>query len=350
MPFSRPSLSDIFNRIRAGILSRLTNEQLRRSDAEVYGKVMAGASHELHGHLQYIASQVIYDTAEAEILDRWASIWLKTKRLQTVPAAGPLLITGINGSVIPEGTVFVRNDGVEYQTNSDVTIASGSATATVTALTAGQIGNALENTELNLSNPITGVVSNALVADGGLVGGTDQEDDSSLRARLRARIQQPPHGGADYDYINWALEVPGVTRAWVYPNELGLGTVTLRFVRDNDLPTIIPDSSEVETVQEYIDLLRPVTAALTVVAPTPVELDFNIALTPNTEVVKAAVEAELRDLLRREAEPNGTILISRIREAISIAAGEQNYVMTDPVADVTHDVNEIAVMGTITWS
>jgi uncharacterized phage protein gp47/JayE len=121
-------------------------------------------------------------------------------------------------------------------------------------------------------------------------------------------------------------------------------------VRDDDAPSIIPDAGEVEAVQEYIDALRPVTAALTVVAPDPVELDFNIAVTPNTQAVKDAVQAELLDLLRREAEPNGTILISRIREAISIAAGEENYSMSAPTADVTHTVNEIAVMGTITWS
>lgn len=182
-----------------------------------------------------------------------------------------------------------------------------------------------------------------------LTGGTDQEDDASLRARLRARIQQPPHGGALYDYVNWALEVPGVTRAWAYASELGLGTVTLRFVRDDDTPSIIPDAGEVDAVQDYVDFRRPVTAALTVVAPEPVELDFTIEVFPDTAEVKASVEAELVDLLRREAIPAGTILISRIREAISIAAGEENYVMSSPSADITHTINQIAVMGEITW-
>ncbi|HEU4708293.1 MAG TPA: baseplate J/gp47 family protein, partial [Methylophilaceae bacterium] len=209
-------------------------------------------------------------------------------------------------------------------------------------------GNEDAGSTLSLSSPITGLNSDATVGVDGLSGGTDQEDDASLRARLISRIQQPPHGGAKFDYETWAKEVAGVTRAWVYPNELGLGTVVVRFVRDDDA-SIIPDAGEVTTVQDYIDARRPVTADVTVVAPTAVPLDFTIELTPNTSTVKAAVQAELEDLLKREAEPGGTILLSHIREAISIAAGEENYTMSSPSADVTHSTGEIATMGTITW-
>ena len=349
MPFSRPSLSDLIGRIRSGILSRLTNEQLRRSDAEVYGKVLAGASHELHGHLQFIAQQIIYDTAESEYLDRWASIWLTTPRIPAAAAAGQVAFTGTNGIVIPAGTVLVRNDGAEYETDAEVTIASGTATADITALVAGVNGNEETGSTFTLSTPITGVNSDATVGEDGITGGADEEDDASLRARLIARIQQPPHGGASHDYEAWALEVAGVTRAWVYPNELGLGTVTVRFVREDD-DSIIPDAAEVEAVQEYIDARRPVTADVTVVAPIAVALDFNIALAPNTTAVREAVEEELTDLLRREAEPGGTVLLSHIREAISIALGETDYTMSAPSADITHSTGEIAVMGTITWS
>lgn len=163
MPFSRPSLSDIFARIRAGILSRLTNEQMRRSDAEVYGRVVAGTSHELHGHLQFIQQQVIYDTAEAEFLDRWASIWLTQTRLPAVAATGSITFTGTNGSVIPSGTALVRNDGTEYETTAEGTISSGTALVAVSALVAGQGGNALSGSVLSLSSPITGVNSDATV-------------------------------------------------------------------------------------------------------------------------------------------------------------------------------------------
>jgi uncharacterized phage protein gp47/JayE len=83
-------------------------------------------------------------------------------------------------------------------------------------------------------NTIPNVQSVVVVDANKLVNGSDIESIPDLRARLLERIQNPPSGGAAEDYVAWALEVPGVTRAWVYPKEMGAGTVTVRFVRDND--------------------------------------------------------------------------------------------------------------------
>ena len=66
-----------------------------------------------------------------------------------------------------------------------------------------------------------------------LDGGTDEETDEELRARVLRRIRQPPMGGDAYDYVAWALAVPGVTRAWCSPLEMGIGTVTVRFMMDD---------------------------------------------------------------------------------------------------------------------
>ena len=349
MPFSRPTLQELINRTSADAVARLGLEELlRRDDMQVLARVLAGASHNLHGHVAWLAEQVIIDTAEAEYLARWANIW-GVDRKPAAAAAGNVTLTGNNGVVIPAGTSLVRSDGVEYTTDAEATIASGTATAAVTAVVAGAAGNALAGVAVNLTTAIAGLASQATVAAGGLVGGAYIETDAALRARLLARIQAPPHGGAKADYVTWALEVPGVTRAWVYPGELGLGTITVRFVRDDDA-SIIPDAAEVQAVQDYIDARRPVTADVTVVAPIAVPLNLTIALTPNTSTVQAAVQAEIADLLRREAEPGGTILISHIREAISLAAGETNHVLTVPAADVAHTTGQIAMMGAITWA
>lgn len=349
MAFTRPDLPTLIERAEADIETRLpgADARLRRSNLNVLARVHSGAIHGLYGYLEWMARQVIPDTAEGAILERHATIW-GVERKPAAPATGLISVTGVNGAVIPVGSTLVRSDGARYTTDAEATIASGSATLAVTAVDTGQTGNASASSTLSFDMPVVGVSATATVGAGGLTSGADIEADEDLRTRLLARIQAPPHGGARHDYIAWALEVPGVTRAWVYPEELGAGTVTVRFVRDDDA-SLIPDAGEVAAVQVYIDELRPVTADVTVVAPVAVALDFSIELTPDTAAVRAAVEAELRDLLLRESEPGATILLSHIREAISLAAGEHNHVLTVPAADLTHTVGQMATFGAVTW-
>jgi len=356
MPFSRPTLAQINEQIGADIESRLpgADSQLRRSFLNVLARTMAGALHGLYGFVAFIFNQVFPDTAEAEFLERWAGIW-GIGRKPAWPAAGNVTFSGTSGAVIPAGTVLLRGDAAEFVTTAEATIVGGVATAAAAASEPGESGNSVAGVALNLASPIAGVQSAAVVAAGGMVGGTDAEADSSLRARLLDRIQEPPHGGSRKDYLDWAKQknVHGidVTRAWVYPLELGEGTLTIRFMMDDAYADGIPQPEDVAALQVYIDDVRPVTADPTVVAPVAVPIDFEISgLDPATPTVKAAIEAELRDLIRREAVPGGTILLSHIREAISIAAGEADHVLVSPAADVVSATGEISTFGAITWS
>ena len=349
MPFTRPTLPQLIERNITDLESRLpgTDARLRRSNLNVLARMMAGAVHGLYGAMDFIALQVFPDTAEAEYLDRWASIWGITRKA-AAKAQGPITLTGLTGSIVPAGTVLTRSDSAEFTVDANTTLVAGTATAQVTASVAGAAGNTAAASALSFVSPVAGVNTAAVVAAGALVNGSDMETDDGLRDRLVARIQDAPHGGADFDYVNWAKEVAGVTRAWVYPQELGAGTVTVRFVRDDDASPI-PDGAEVAAVQSYINARRPVTAVVTVAAPTAVALNFTIGVTPNTAAVKTTVEAELRDLIRREAVPGGTLLLSHIREAISLAAGETNYTMTAPTADVVLTLGQLTTFGAITW-
>lgn len=346
MPFSRPTLTQINEQIGSDIESRLpgADSQLRRSFLSVIGRALAGALHGIYGFGDYVSRQVFPDSAETEILDRWGGVW-GIARKPAWPASGNVDFTGTNGVVIPEGTVLQRGDEAEFETTAEATIAGGTATAGVVASEAGEAGNADVGTTLSLVSPIAGLQSTAAVAAGGLVLGSDEETDESLRARIIARIQQPPHGGADFDYLGWALDKEShgldVTRAWVFPQELGLGTVTVRFMMDDAYDDGIPLAADVTALQAFVDSVRPVTADVTVAAPVAAALDFEISgLDPATQAVKDAIVAELQDLIRREAEPGGTILISHIREAISIAAGEVDHVLVSPAADVVFDVEK----------
>lgn len=349
MTFARPTLPDLINRTRDDVVSRLPgHEVLRRSDAEVYARVLAGAAHGLYGYLDWLSRQVIYDTADDEYLERWASIW-GINRKPASKATGSVTLTGNAGAVVPAGTVLVAFDGVLYETTALVSpVVAGSIAAAVQAVDAGAAGNRLTGQTFTLQSPVAGINATALA--GAMTGGADIESYDALRGRLLQRIKNPPHGGSKSDYEMWALQVPGVTRAFVTPLESGAGTVTVRFMMDNNYPDGIPLPGDVATVAAHIDPLRPVTAVMTVLAPIAAPMNFTIAaLNPNTLAVRAAVTAELTALLKREAVPGGTILISHIREAISVAGGEFDHSLSSPAGNVPNPPGVISTMGTVSF-
>ena len=351
MPFNRPSMPDLVERIASDFESRLpgTDARLRRSNVGVIARVMAACAHGLYGFLNWIARQVIIDTAEAEVLERWAAVW-GISRGSAVPATGYVRFLGSGTNiVIPKGTVLQRADGAGFRTTADVVLTAGTATAPITAATPGSEGNTAAGTRLVLAAQILGVSADVTVESDGLTGGTDTETDGSLLDRLLFRIRKPPQGGARHDYEAWAREVPGVTRVWVYPSWLGEGTVGVFFVRDGD-EDLVPDPAEVAAVAAHIERKRPVTAEVFVQAPLPLPVNITLRVTPDTAEVRAAVEAELRDVFRREAKPGGTLLRSHLTEAISLASGEFDHALVEPAADVQAQPGEIPVIGGITWT
>lgn len=354
MPYSRSTINEIINRIEANIESRMpgSDAKLRNSIINAIVKSVAAEAHGLYGNLDYLSKQLHPYTATDEYLDFHAN-WWKIYRNAAVGSIGNVDFIGTDGVVIPAGTTLQRSDATEFKTDVDVTIVAGIATVAVTAVVAGQGGNTAAASTLTLSSPITGVTSEATVDANGLTGGTDIETDDALRDRLRERIQRTPQGGAEVDYHKWAKEISGVTRTWVFPQWLGVGTVGVFFVRDDDASSI-PDASEVTTVQDYIDSVRPVTADVTLIAPTEAAQAMTIQLSPNDADTQTSVEASLKDMLRREANVedgtgSGEILLSHIREAISIATGEDDHVLVSPVADITPNTGELVTLGAITW-
>jgi uncharacterized phage protein gp47/JayE len=354
VPFVRPTLAELIDRVRSDLRGRLeiSSTILRRAMADVLGTVWGGAVHLLYGYLDWLSRQLFADTAEREALIEKAAMY----GIVPVPAAfatGDVTATGTDGSSIPAETILRLDAATAYRVTTGQVIASGTATLPVAAVLAGIAANIPAGTSVSFESPIPGVNAVATVATGGIAGGVDEEGTEEVRDRLLLRLREPPEGGADQDYEAWALAVAGVTRAWVYPVELGLGTVVVRFVRDLEVP-IIPDAGEVAAVQAALDAQRPITAAVTAAAPTSLAVAFTIHVVPDNADTRAAVTAELADLMTRVAEPGdgagrGTVLLSAIRTAIGIAEGVTDYAVTVPAADVVPALGQLAIVGTITW-
>ena len=349
MPLERPTLTQLVERVEGDVASRLgLGALLEHSNLKVHALVMAGAAHALHGHLAYIADQVIWDSAEAEFLERWGSIFGEP-RVAAAYAQGSVTMTGADATTVPSGTLVQRADGVEFATDADVTVAAGTATVAVTALEAGNAGNTPAATIMGFTSPIAGMDDPVTVDSGAIIGGGDAETDEDYRNRFVGNRQSALNGGSTADYIRWTLEVPDVTRAFCLPGYLGAGKVGVTFMVDN-LDEPIPTAEKVQEVADYLDVVRPVTVkGLLVFAPFEVELDLTIQLLPNDGTTQAAVTAALKDLLERDAEPGGTLLHSRIGEAISTAAGEEDHNLVAPTDNVTVQAGELLTLGTITF-
>lgn len=349
MAFVRPTLPELVTRIQQDYQSRLelTGAVLRRSMVRVMARVQAGAVHMLHGHIEYLGRQLFPDRSEDEFLVRQASLYGYAPEPAKY-ASGAVEVEGDDGSVIPVGTRLLRTDGVVYESNSEVMVTGGTASLDVVAVEAGGAGNADVGVVLAFESPISGVSATATVGVLGLVGGADAERVEGLRARLLARLRNVPQGGAEGDYAVWALEVPGVTRAWVYPREQGAGTVVVRFLRDGD-PDPIPDSAAVDAVQTHVDERRPVTAAAVVIAPIAKMWNPELSVTPDTSTTRSAVVAQIKDLFLRAGAPGKTLPVSSIWTAIGTAEGVVSYFPHFPDEDLAHGTGEYPVLGTVTF-
>lgn len=354
MAFARPSLAELITRIGGDLRGRLSigGPLLRRAMVDVLSAVWAGGVHTLYGFLDWLSLQLFADTSDDEQLLRQAALYGITPTPATF-ATGNVTCTGTTGEVFADA-ILKLDSATSYIVTTGGTISGGTCTIIVKAVLAGTAANIPEGTTLAFESPIPGVNALATVGSGDIAGGNDQGTVDEVRARLLLRLQEPPEGGADQDYEAWMLAVAGVTRAWVYANELGLGTVVGRFVRDNDV-SIFPDAGEVTAVQDYVDSQRPVTAEFTAAAPTSLAVAFTIHVVPDNADTRAAVTAELDDLMFREGEPGdgvsrGTILLSAIRTAIGVAEGVTDYTLTVPSANVVPSAGQLPTRGTITWA
>jgi uncharacterized phage protein gp47/JayE len=348
MPFTRPTLTELITRTQQDFETRLglVGKVVRNTFVWVFARVYAGLAHGLYGFVAWAADQIFPDTAEDQNLVRWATLYGLT-RTPAAFAEGEVTVEGTEGETIDAGTIMVRADGIEFEVLTEETITGGEAVLTVRAQETGDDGNTELGVALSFQTPIDNVDTSGLVTSE-ITGGADEEDIEDLRERLLARMAAPIQGGAAADYEQWAKEVSGVTRAWVKPLYLGEGTVAVFFVRDDD-DDIFPSEAEVDDVSAYIDPRRPVTAHHYVYAPTADFVDFTITVAPDTQSVKEAVTGELEDLFLRDGEPGGTIYLSRMNEAISLAQGEFDHTLVSPTANFEAASGYLPVLGTVTF-
>lgn len=361
MPWSTPTLAELRRLTRDFISGALpgADASVPNSVLRVMSDSNAALAHGNHLHLDWLARQVLVDSAEREWLERHAAIWVGGRKPASF-ASGSVTVTGLAGTVLPAASRLRTGGGVEIETTEGIIVGDAATEVPVRALAAGAGGNQAAGASLAFAVAVAGIDATAITVT--LSGGVPEEDDESLLDRVLVRIRKPPHGGADHDYVAWAREVPGVSRAFA-KQEAGLGTVTVRFLMDGIRPPHgIPNDADLEDVRRHIDELRPVSLRdLHVVAPIPQPLIFGVRLLHKDDAAtRAAIEQSLRKLfgegtnnLTPHAEPRirpgGTFWRSWASEAISVAAGEERHEL-DFATEAMPSPGHLPVLGSVVYS
>ncbi len=389
--FTIPSQQTVLDRVKADLNAALGTQAafIRRSLAWAMAHAAAGAVRGLYLYQRWAANQTIPDRATGAELLRWIAIWLGSKVAAT-KATGTLSVTAVAGSgPLTAGDLLVRADGEEYAVTGGPYNWAVAATTDVTceASVAGADGNYTYAagppvTSLVLVSPPAGIVANCPLKTGvSITGGADEETDADATTRMLERIQDPPQGGAAADYVAWAQAADAsVDRVWVqsYPT-VAAGSVSVYFTIFGSgaavIPTgtMVPAVGEVGTVYTYVEARRPVTATLTVAAPSAhaVTLSIELHVLPGYVAagaggVQEAILASLEEMFRDDVTTSGadfaagdTIEFSRLTTAIGSVPGVDYFevllvdlVAPAPVEDIALAANEYPtiVAGGITWS
>ena len=174
------------------------------------GTALAGLSHMLHGHIDFLSRNILPDTAEGDYLKRWADIWLVQR--QSKLATIDILIEGPIGLAVRR---FWNIEDKAFKVTHPQKMEKSPQRVKIEALEAGEI--AINVPHAIIVTTAAGFNSEAAIVVDSLENGAFLESEESWRARLLRAIQSPPQGGSALDYIHWAEEVPGVKRAWVRP-------------------------------------------------------------------------------------------------------------------------------------
>lgn len=385
MPYSRPTLSALRTQIWMDIKSAagMTVSLLQKAVLKIVGSALAALVFGLYGYLDWIARQAVPFTAEDEHLAAWGTL----KDVYLIAATQTVLtvqFTGASGTPFPAGTPVNRTaDGFAYTTTADAVWTGTTATVNIEAVTAGAAGNCDPGTSVSLAKGITGIQSSGTVT-AIVTSGSDVETQDDFRDRVMLAFQEPAQGGDKYDYVVWARNVAGVTRAWCTPNGFGAGTVVVYFMMDNaqathggfpqgtngvsqydegpgGLPRDVVATGDQLTVADAIVTSQPVTALVYACAPIQNQIGFTIAGVAST-ATRASISTALSDLMTRQGAPGGTIDLSDVNSAIGSVSGSSGYLIesitstvggvttTYPAnTNITNSTGQLPVLGAINW-
>ncbi|WP_321933712.1 baseplate J/gp47 family protein [Burkholderia cenocepacia] len=300
------------------------------SDFHVRASGVASAIEGLYAYQQWQTKQIFPDTADPEFLLRHAALYRMSLK-PAVSASGMLKVSGNVQARVPSGLQF-NLGAVSYTTTSGSTIGiDGTTVVTASANVTGSTANITDPVAVQLMSVPAGIQTQALLLT--MSGGLETETYGQLLGRLLDRLRNPPGAGKVSDYRRWALEVPGITAAFVFPHRTAVGRIDVAVISG----TGVPSDAEISAAQLNIDMNRPAACrGVTVFAPELLKVDHLIRVSlsgiDEADCVTALTPqfAAYYDTL----VPGAAVIKSKLEAIVDSVPGVTDRIMDSPASNV----------------
>jgi uncharacterized phage protein gp47/JayE len=292
----KATIRDAFLRvIRNGLIARgVPNPNVTPgSDYYVLGEAIGQQLEVVEANAPIKADAAMPDTAvddpgsDSAELSRIAGFF-KLSKQPAAGAAGPGILNSSAPTVVVTGAQLLDSTGQIFEVVTGGVVANG-ATLDIRAIiavgqTTGQSTNHAEGDVLRWVSRPPFCDEKVLVGPGGLVNGHDEDDNEALRARLFARLQNPPRSGNTQHVAEMAYESnPAVKGAYVYPALQGAGTVHVAVAAsptDSSLQRDVDATTMSTTVAPYVQGQYPGHAyvVVTTVANVAADVAFGLSI------------------------------------------------------------------------
>ena len=359
-----PSIIEIRNNILVDIKNKLYNKEgsismLERSVWVIVATAFAGAIRVGFEYGRYQYNQIFTSTADIN------SLKLKGEQYGIYQKQGKATIlevrfTGSMGIAVPQNTSLIYGDFI-YITNKNIIInEDGEANVNIESTIHGENTALSVGIELSLISPIASVDTFVTVTKI-IVKGENTENIEDLRSRISTFERAKPQGGAIPDFINRALEVASITKAFVLRPSINNRIVTVYpLVSGKER---IPSDEKIDEVKTHLENPSWLPPCDVVVEKVKViKVNINVyAVMPNNESIKVLIENSFKDLVRSIYPVqypyeigNDTISTANLQSAalLSNAKAIELDISLDNEGAIpyTLKLGEILDIGKVTWA
>lgn len=343
---------EILSRMREKYRSLTGAMPFETSDIGVRLRVLSGELYSVEVYIEWLKRQMKSTTAEGEWLE-YHAMQRGIKRSQATKSSGEVIFslsaTELADVVIPAGTVVCTEDGeLCFETTSEGVIFKGTTTAhvPVKALKEGKAYNVKALSVNSFVTPVALVTS--VTNPDPFEGGSDTEDDESLRKRIADSLSNASCAANAAYYRNTATSVEGVASACVVPRERGAGTVDIYIAAQGAEVT----DETLQRVQELMSREREVNVDVLVKKAQAATINYylEIELESGYEFEKVSEECKLSlESLVAKTPVGGSIMLTKAGEQIAHIEGVSDYAFRNFTnKSIRLNPNQFAVIGYIT--